>query len=145
MAFLRRLILLVAVLGAGAAGYTWWQRRDAVGDQGPPEWPPLPEPSPAPAASTPQPSEPGPVASAPSEVEPTTNAASTEPEPAPSTEPAWVEPVDGACPVTHPIKLNESSGIFHQPGGRFYDRTNPDRCYASAEAATADGYRAAKA
>lgn len=61
---------------------------------------------------------------------------------APST---WVQPDDGACPLDHPVKLNETSGIFHVPGGRFYDRTRADRCYASAEAAEADGYRQAKA
>jgi len=31
------------------------------------------------------------------------------------------------------------------PGGRFYERTVPERCYAHADDATADGYRAAKA
>lgn len=58
----------------------------------------------------------------------------------------WVEPnADGSCPSTHPIKANDNSGIFHVPGGRFYDRTKAERCYATAEAAAADGYRAAKA
>jgi hypothetical protein len=57
----------------------------------------------------------------------------------------WVEPVDGACPPGYPVKANDNSGIFHVPGGRFYDRTVPERCYASAEDAAADGYRAAKA
>ena len=59
---------------------------------------------------------------------------------------AWVEPLDGGgCPGGHPIKANDSSGIYHVPGGRFYDRTVAVRCYASPEAAAADGYRAAKA
>ena len=53
-------------------------------------------------------------------------------------------PVDGACPASHPIKANANSGIYHQPGGRFYDRTQAERCYADAAAAEADGYRAAK-
>ncbi len=58
----------------------------------------------------------------------------------------WVEPLDdGSCPSGHPIKANDSSGIYHVPGGRFYDRTVAVRCYASPEAASADGYRAAKA
>lgn len=56
----------------------------------------------------------------------------------------WVEPVDGACPATHPVKGKPGSGIFHLPGGLFYDRTVPDRCYQSAEAAEADGLRPAK-
>ena len=56
----------------------------------------------------------------------------------------WVEPVDGACPATHPVKGKPGSGIYHEPGGLFYDRTVPQRCYRSAEAAEADGLRAAK-
>ena len=30
----------------------------------------------------------------------------------------WVEPDDGSCPLTHPIKAKLSSGIFHVPGRR---------------------------
>jgi hypothetical protein len=58
--------------------------------------------------------------------------------------PAWVEPDDGACPTSHPVKAKMASGIFHVPGGGSYDRTNPDRCYADAASAEADGLRAAK-
>ncbi len=59
---------------------------------------------------------------------------------------AWVEPLDGGgCPAGHPVKANDSSGIYHVPGGRFYDRTVAVRCYSSPEAAAADGYRPAKA
>ena len=58
----------------------------------------------------------------------------------------WAEPLDGGgCPPTHPIKANDSSRIYHLPGGRFYDRTVAVRCYADADAAAADGYRPAKA
>lgn len=57
---------------------------------------------------------------------------------------AWVVPVDGGCPDGYPIKAKLKSGIFHQPGGLAYDRTVPDRCYATAEDAEADGLRAAK-
>jgi hypothetical protein len=57
----------------------------------------------------------------------------------------WVAPdADGSAPASHPIKAKESSGIFHVPGGRFYDRTKADRCYATAAAAEADGYRQSK-
>ena len=56
----------------------------------------------------------------------------------------WVEPVDGACPISHPIKANSPSMIFHLPGGRSYARTIAERCYASGDAAVADGYRQAK-
>ncbi|MEZ5247585.1 MAG: hypothetical protein R2707_21025 [Acidimicrobiales bacterium] len=56
----------------------------------------------------------------------------------------WVEPVDGECPLTHPIKGNADSGIFHVPGGLSYDRTVPERCYAAESDAEADGFRRAK-
>ncbi len=56
----------------------------------------------------------------------------------------WVEPVDGACPATHQVKGNASSGIFHIPGGTSYERTIPERCYASPVDAEADGFRQAK-
>lgn len=74
-------------------------------------------------------------------------AGSVEPAPAPpiDPEPAWVLPVDGGCPDGYPIKANVGSHIFHVPGGRFYDRGQPERCYATAEAAERDGYRRAKA
>ena len=58
---------------------------------------------------------------------------------------AFVDPGDdGACPLTHPVKAKLASGIYHVPGGGNYDRTKPDRCYATAEAAEADGLRLAK-
>jgi hypothetical protein len=88
----------------------------------------------------PPPVEAGWVAEAIAGVEPTPPA----PPPQASPEPAWVEPVDGACPVTHPVKAKLSSGIFHPPGGLNYLRTNPDRCYVSVEAAEADGLRSSK-
>ena len=58
--------------------------------------------------------------------------------------PAWVEPLSGACPLTHPVKGNAGSGIYHVPGGRFYDATLPERCYRDPAAAEADGMRASK-
>ena len=57
---------------------------------------------------------------------------------------AWVEPVDGACPASHPVKAKLSSGIFHAPGMQMYERTRADRCYTDPEAAVADGLRASK-
>ena len=74
--------------------------------------------------------------------------------PAPAPEPKgivgqpaqWLPPLaDGTCPDGHPVKANDNSGIFHVPGGRFYERTKPERCYADADHAAADGYRPAKA
>ena len=57
---------------------------------------------------------------------------------------AWVEPVEGACPDSHPIKGKLASSIFHVPGGLNYARTRPDRCYLDAAAAEADGLRSSK-
>jgi hypothetical protein len=57
----------------------------------------------------------------------------------------FVDPgADGACPISHPVKAKLASGIYHVPGGGNYERTKPDRCYASAEDAEADGLRPAK-
>jgi hypothetical protein len=58
----------------------------------------------------------------------------------------WVDPrPDGSCPDGYPIKANDNSGIYHVPGGRSYERTKAERCYANVDDAQADGYRAAKA
>lgn len=56
----------------------------------------------------------------------------------------WVEPDEGACPLSHPVKAKLASGIYHEPRGASYARTRPDRCYRDAPSATADGLRAAK-
>lgn len=75
---------------------------------------------------------------------------STAPAPIPAPVPpstasaGWAAPVDGNCPVGHPVKANLRSGIFHMPGMSAYDRTNADRCYADPEHAVADGLRVAK-
>ena len=54
----------------------------------------------------------------------------------------WVEPTaDGGCPDGYPVKAKVSSKIFHVPGGVLYDKAVPDRCYATPEAAVADGFR----
>jgi hypothetical protein len=56
----------------------------------------------------------------------------------------WIEPVDGACPDSHPVKGKLASGIYHVAGGLNYARTRPDRCYFDPSAAEADGLRPAK-
>jgi hypothetical protein len=56
----------------------------------------------------------------------------------------WSDPVEKACPPGFEVKVKLASGIYHLPGMFAYDRTIPDRCYASPEAAEADGFRAAK-
>ena len=50
----------------------------------------------------------------------------------------------GACPSGYPVKANHTSRIYHVPGGQFYERTVPERCYTDPQAAEADGYRAAR-
>ena len=60
------------------------------------------------------------------------------------TPPDWVEPSDGLCPVSHPVKAKVASGIFHPPGSMHYERTRPDRCYRDVAAAEADGLLAPK-
>jgi hypothetical protein len=122
MRWLRRLFVLSVLVGVGLGGYQVWNlRRNAPSST--PEWPPLrtdtPKPDTAPAAAT---------------DESATSEAAT-----------WKAPVDGKCPDGYPLKANDNSGIFHSPGGRFYDRTVAERCYARAEDAIADGYRPAKA
>jgi hypothetical protein len=56
----------------------------------------------------------------------------------------WVEPTGAVCPRTHPVKAKMASGLFHLPGMLNYARTRPDRCYASEEAAIADGLTKSK-
>jgi hypothetical protein len=107
--WLRRLLWLGALAGAGFGAYRVWQRRQAAPAE-PPQWPPFAKESPV--------AEPAPL---------------------------WVAPVNGTCPDGYLVKANDNSGIFHVPGGRFYDRTVAERCYANADAAIADGYRPAKA
>lgn len=49
-----------------------------------------------------------------------------------------------ACPDGYPVKGNASSRIFHLPGESSYDRTVPEICFATAEDATAAGFRPRK-
>ncbi len=48
------------------------------------------------------------------------------------------------CPAEYPIKGNINSKgehIYHSPGGAFYSRTKPERCFATAGDAQATGFR----
>ena len=144
--WIRRFIWLGLIGGIGAAGYTVWQRRQA--ERPAPDWSggePAPlrlvgdEPRRAATTFTPLADDPSPN-DAPIVIPDPDERAAAE-QPAAST---WVEPVDGACPSGYPVKGNANSGIYHVPGGRFYDRTVPERCYATPADAEADGYRAAK-
>ncbi len=44
------------------------------------------------------------------------------------------------CPAGYPIKGNQS-GIYHVPGGAYYSRTTPERCFATEGDAQRAGYR----
>lgn len=146
---LRRLFWLGLLGGAGYAGWTLWQRQTAAPPAAAPEWPPMPAPQPAPAdppAAEPQGfaaiADELPDAATPDDTAEIVGAVPT----APTAGRRWVAPLpDGTCPDGYPIKGNDNSGIYHVPGGRFYERTVAERCYATAADAEADGYRAAKA
>ena len=133
--WLRRLLILLVIGGSGAALRAARQKRalsDAASLGPSTEWPPL-QAVPAPAVPHPH------------EVEKFTAIAGVEPAVTTPADADWVSPADGQCPEGYPIKANDNSGIFHVPGGRFYARTVPERCYANTEAAERDGYRRAKA
>jgi hypothetical protein len=138
MRWLRRLLLLGLLGGGGFAGYNAWKRKQQGAVSDAPSWPPFESPQPGePTGSTAEP--PGPAAAAPVATATTTDSAAR------PNGSGWVDPVDGQCPDGYPVKANDNSGIFHVPGGRFYARTVPERCYANAADAVADGYRPAKA
>jgi len=57
----------------------------------------------------------------------------------------WVKPDgSGAVPTGHPVKAKLRSRLYHLPGMVAYERTDPDRCYATPEAAEEDGFSPAK-
>ncbi len=49
---------------------------------------------------------------------------------------------DGSQPDGYPIKGNEDSMLYHEPGGRWYDQTVAEVWFATPEAAEAAGFRA---
>ncbi len=107
----------------------------ATGPVPSPEAPaPTPAPDPDPPADVVAPVAADPVPDVPATARPEVGSEAT----------AWEEPVGGACPEGFPVKVKEASGIFHVPEGAFYERTVPDRCYPTAAAAEADGFRASK-
>jgi len=144
------------ILGAGViagAAYALWKVIDQRTRESTLEW--TPQPLLSPPMPVPHVPEHGAAPKAPSNGSSTgsTNgsgaapAAADAPPPPPEAATAdapWVDPVGGACPVSHPVKAKLGSGIFHVPGGQMYDRTVPDRCYVDAAAAEADGLRASK-
>jgi hypothetical protein len=132
----RKMFRLALVIGAAAAVYKVVQARKPSpalpeGDA----WPPTPKPVPKPVPTPPERANAAPVTAPPT---PAAHKA------APKTSAAWVEPVEGACPATHPVKAKMTSMIYHLPGMTAYARTRPDRCYSDEDAAQADGLRKAK-
>jgi hypothetical protein len=126
--FTLRLALAAAVAWLARLALKRWIEGPAVPAATP--WPPIPDPSPKPpppeTAAAPQTS-----------LTPETHSA-------PAAE-VWVKALeDGSNPPTHPVKAKVSSHIYHLPGMAFYGRTRADRCYATAEAAEADGFVKAK-
>jgi len=133
---IRRLLLLAAVVGAVGALLTRRAAAARTRPAAPPRWPPIEFESAAHESAAPDTT---PVAAA---VTTAVTTAATAPIESTAT---WVLPVAGDCPSGFPIKANDRSRIYHVPGGRSYERTVPERCYANPEDAAADGYRAAKA
>jgi hypothetical protein len=134
MRWLRRLFWLGVLIGGGYGGYVVWKRRRSP-EATAPQWPPLPVANTDPVKSDTA----KPATARPATAKPTTA------EPAAAKAQRWVAPINGKCPDGYPVKANDNSRIYHVPGGRFYDRTAAERCYASADDALADGYRPAKA
>ena len=119
MRLLRRLFWLGLLVGGGYAALRVLRRQQSA-PAATPQWPPL---ATEPVADT---------------------KLGAKAKPVPADAPRWVVPVNGDCPDGYPVKANDNSGIYHVPGGRFYDRTVAERCYANADDALADGYRPAK-
>src|SRR2546427_430502 len=75
--------------------------------------------------------------------EPRSSKPESQPRPGVPPKDAWT------CPESAPIKGNFTtySGercIYHPPGGQFYGKTKPERCYATQDEARADGCRGSK-
>ena len=122
-----KLLMLVAVIAAVAA----LLRRRPAPPSASPTAPPTPVTPTAEAAKPRMPTMPKMPTVTEADPEPTTDAAA-----------AWAEPTAaGGCPDGYPVKAKASSKIFHVPGGVLYDKAVPDRCYASPDAAIADGFR----
>jgi hypothetical protein len=128
------------MLGLGALagiGYAVWRAIEANRPEREVGWEPQPFPFPPQPRSAP--------VHIPEQVFPEGGPEADDTVPPPTTSSApFTQPIDGACPASHPVKAKLASGIYHVPGGFSYDRTRPDRCYHDAQAAEADGLRAAK-
>ncbi len=150
---MRNLKRLLGLLGLGAVGYAVYKRTSrsdpAPTGSGTAQWAPLTPVSPpadterSETASTER-SETASTERSETASTERSETASTERRETASTNGLWVEPDDGGCPDSHPVKANADSGIYHVPGGASYVSTRAERCYCTAEDASADGFRAAK-
>jgi hypothetical protein len=132
--FVRRVFMLSVVAGTAYAIWRWFEsQRSDTGLT----W----EAQPAPFPPQPRTESPPPAPSNPSPAAPVTATEPVGAQAAPAGGDGWVEPDDGTCPASHPVKAKMSSKIFHVEGGLNYERTHPDRCYRDAAAAEADGLR----
>ena len=140
MVFLEpQFLWLLLLTGLGGGAYAWRRDRSAPNPSGPAEWPPLTSTATSPTAA------PSTSTIARSAAAPSNQTGSSTIQPMAASSGDWVPPLDdGSCPLSHPVKANDNSGIFHVPEGRFYARTKAERCYVDASAAAADGYRQAK-
>ncbi|MDA3030852.1 MAG: hypothetical protein O3B90_00790 [Actinomycetota bacterium] len=145
----RRSLWLVLIGGIGGATWSWWRDRTAPpASPAPPEWPPLdPARATTSESSTTAHTSTGTLQRSAPAVASVVNVLADSPDPrSNAVTGSWLPPTaGGSCPASHLIKANDKSGIFHVPGGRFYDRTKAARCYATAAEAVADGYRSAQA
>ena len=140
---IRRLLFLASATVAIVRFAMARRQKTAPSEPRAPEWAPLRAADPTPRAS--EAADPTPRASEAADATPSaTNPAAATPRASEATVADWVDPVDGSCPATHPVKGKASSKIYHLPGGRFYDTTVPERCYRDPQAAEADGMRASK-
>jgi len=142
---LRRLFWIALLGGAGYAVYTAIQQRRADGPPGEPSWPSLDDVPRQVTGLADLAADVSDTAESPADDAHDTAPTDAATGDAAPTGQRWAEPVDGECPEGYPIKGNADSGIYHVPGGRFYDRTVPERCYADEDDAIADGYRRSKA
>ena len=141
---MRALKRLLGLAGLGALGYAAYRRttgRPAIpSGNGTAQWAPLSR------SASADPSGAGPPGEAPARTTPAeaSKAPSLASVPGNGATAAWIVPVDGQCPESHPVKANANSGIYHLPGGRSYVTTRAERCYCDTASAEADGFRAAK-
>ena len=124
---------LLADRGNGIGGEQCSQRANQTPPRTPPPppQPPPTKPNPTPTTDVPDPDVPT------SDVRPSTPA-----QPTPSS--GGATPTGGSCPPDSPIKGNRQSGIYHVPGGQYYNATNPEECFATETEAQSAGYRASK-